>query len=154
MPQFLVACLFTGKLAAIVKNRHTPQVFQICHSPEVMKSSNQDDQLLNTLDMPRTVGPEMQPRNSALWIWKSHFIEPIYKSNSMTAKRSPFLEHNLSLALSPQSLKELLSTNPAFICSLTTAGFWLNLTGYSWNTQFKLAKVWRLLSFLLKSITG
>lgn len=48
----------------------------------------------------------------------------------MTAKRSLCLERNLSLALSPQSLKELLDTNPAFICSLTTAGLWLNLMGY------------------------
>lgn len=134
MPQFLVVCLFIRKLSEIVKRRHTRQVFQICHSPEAMKSSNQDDQLLNIVDVPRTVGPEMQTRNWVLWLWKSYFIDPIYKSNPMTAKRSLFLERNLSWALSPQSLKEPLDTSPAFICSLTTAGFWLNSTGYWWNT--------------------
>lgn len=48
------AGLFIRKWSDIVKKRHTQQILQLCHSPEVIKSSNQDDQLLNILDMPRT----------------------------------------------------------------------------------------------------
>lgn len=72
---------------------------------------------LITLDMPREVGPEMKWRISASQLWKSHFIDPIYKSNPMTAKRSLFLKYNHSLAFSPQSLKERLNTCQAFIHS-------------------------------------
>lgn len=61
----------------------------------------------------------------------------------MTPKRSLFLECNLSLALSPHSLKERLNTSPAFICSFN----------YSWlladfdrvlmkHIQFKSVRVW------------
>lgn len=59
MPWFLVVCLFIRKLSEIVKKQHTGQIFLTCHSPEAMKSSDQDDQLLNTLDKPTMVGPEM-----------------------------------------------------------------------------------------------
>lgn len=52
----------------------------------------------------------------------------------MTVKRSLFLICRLSLSLYPQRLKKVLNTNPAFICSLTTADFWLTLTKYLSNT--------------------
>lgn len=77
--------------------------------------------------------PEMWPRTQP-YSYQIHILLTEFTNLSWWQSRSPFLMRNLHLSFYPQRFQKLLNTNSAFICSLTTADFWLNLTKYWLNT--------------------